>query len=117
MKIYLTKYGWQTTAHSENKDGSKNRCYFDCTFKRSTEPHDEIEGELIFHDKSGIDRPCFISSYKKQDGTIVPKLVLLDPKDKPKEVSNPGIVQQTLSGDGRDAMGHMDINPDDLPFY
>lgn len=120
MKIFKGKYNWSTSAHSKNQDGSENKCYLDVQFKKGTEPSEDIEGDLIFRDELGAERKCFLSSYLKKDGTIVPKLVLLDTQlntIKPRDTQN---VQLNLTGN-KDVTGYTDhnveINPDELPFY
>lgn len=116
MKIYRSRYGWSTTAHSKNKDGSQVQCYIEVGFRKDAEPHEDLEGEMIFRTKDGEERPCFLSSYKKGDGSVVPKLVVLEPKG-PKKFE-----QTSLAGDV-DVTGHTlhdnqwEIKPDELPFY
>ena len=121
MKIYKGQYGWKTTAHSKNQDGSENKFYLDVQFKKGSEPvAEETDGKFIFRTDDGTERECFFSSYRKNDGTVVPKMVVLDaryPKvERPLEKKP---MQTTLSGSGRDVTGHVDveIDPDELPFY
>ena len=116
MKIFKSKYGWSTTAHSNTQSGEKIRNFVDCQFKKGEEPiGEEIEGELIFRGADGVERDCFFSSYLKQ-GEPVAKLVLIHKKPEKK-------VQTTLSGDMRTADGHLDpnysvtITEEELPFY
>ena len=113
MKIYKGQYGWSTSAHSKNKDGSENKVYVDVQFPKGQEPTGEtIDGKLIFKSNDGKETECFLSSYLKKDGTKPIKIVMLG-KEKQ--------IQQTLTGDGRDVLGHYDSNitfeTDDLPFY
>ena len=116
MKIFKGQYGWSTSAHSKNQDGTQNKVYVDTQFPKDEEPMgDYIEGKLIFRTTEGKEKECFLSSYKKKDGTTPIKLVILGKK--------PKIIEQTtLTGDGRDMMGHIDdnkvvIDSDELPFY
>lgn len=114
MKIFKSNYGWSITAHSTNPDGTKNEVYLDTQFPKGEEPVDTLEGDLIFRTKDGEEKKCFFSSYKKKDGTTPVKLVF----NKSKTI----IEQTTLTGDGRDMLGHIDnnkvvIEEDNLPFY
>jgi hypothetical protein len=112
MKIYKSKYGWSTTAHSKTKEGEKIECYQECQFKMGEEPAaDEIEGDLIFRGKDGIERSCFFSSYNSKEG-VKSKLVLILPKPDEQIVLNDG---------KRDVLGHtmndVIIDTEELPFY
>lgn len=106
MKIRKNEYGWST--YAGNKQNNLNY-YVDVNFPKGKEPEgDYLEGKLIFRDVSGKETECFLSCYAKNNGNVNAKLVMLDKRE----------VQTTLSGDGRDALGHIDqINPDELPFY
>lgn len=113
MKIFKSQYGWSTSAHSKNKDGSENKVYVDVQFPREEEPTEEsIEGKLIFKAKDGKETECFLSSYKKKDGSTPIKIVML---------REPRQIQQSLTGTDRDVLGHIDnnihIESDELPFY
>lgn len=114
MKIYKSKFGWSTTAHSKTMEGEKIECYLDTQFQKGYEPMGEdIEGKLIFRDNNGVERDCFFTSYRKKDGTVHPKLFVMGTKLKDQ--------QMPLGGGDRDLTGHFDnnvtINTDDLPFY
>ena len=119
MKIYKSKYGWSTTAHSTTVNGDKVECYFDCQFKKGFEPENEIEGELYFKAKDGTLRSCFLSSYAKHDGTVKPKLVLKEP-EVGTQMFERKEVQVPLTGTNQTVDGHLDpevkIDPDELPF-
>jgi len=109
MKIFKSKYGWSTSAHSNTKDGEKIRCFLDCQFKKGEEPlGEDIEGTLVFKGIDGTERDCFFSSYLKQGEPVV-KLVLM----------RHGQDKQTILSDGtKDVLGHnVEIDPDSLPFY
>lgn len=119
MLIFKDKYGWSTTAHSKNKDGETTKAYLAVQFTNGYEPDGEsLEGDLIFKDKEGREKSCFLSNYKKKDGTTALKLVILEGGQKPKQTY---ARQQTLTGDDRDVLGHYDknvvIDEDSLPFY
>lgn len=124
MKIYKSKYGWSTTAHSKTQEGEKIECYLDAQFQKGSEPMgEEIEGKLVFKGDDGIERDCFFTSYRKKDGSVHPKLFVMG-KSKPTVVATSPIVgqtQTTLSGNGRDLTGHYDnnvtIDESELPFY
>ena len=115
MKIFKSKYNWSTSAHSRNLDGSENKAYVDVQFPKGKEPAgDSIEGRLIFKTANG-ENDCFFSSYKRKDGSVQIKLVLLG-KDRV-------IVEQTpLTGTERDVTGHVAqdnkvvIETEELPF-
>lgn len=114
MKIFRNKYGWSTSAHSKNLDGTENKAYVDVQFPRGTEPVvDTIDGKLIFK-SGGKESECFLSSYKKRDGSVQIKLVML---------GKTTIEQTTLTGDDRDVTGHIKeenkvtITTEELPFY
>ena len=98
MKIYKGKYNWQATAHGNELNGEKVECWMDIQFARESEPVGEtIEGKLIFRSEDGTEREGFFSSYRKNDGTIKPKLVLKKPACK--------------------ADTNVNIKPEELPFY
>lgn len=120
MKIFKSKYGWSTTAHSKNQDGSKNTVYVEVGFPKSFQPNgEEMEGELVFK-TNGQEYPCFLSSYLKKDGSTPVKLVVM---------GHTKYEQTSLSGDNRDVTGHtivgntwkddskVEIDTDELPFY
>lgn len=115
MKIFKGNYGWSTSAHSKNPDGTDNKVYVDVQWPKDEEPlGDVVEGKLILRQEDGTERECFLSSYRKKDGTTPIKLVVLRNKVT--------IEQTTLSGDGKDLLGHYDnnkvvIDTDELPFY
>lgn len=77
MKIYKGQYGYSTSAHSKNKDGSTIKYYINVNFKKGTEPGDVLEGNLIFKDKLGNERPCFLTSYLSSKNEVMPKLVIM----------------------------------------
>lgn len=111
MKIYKSKYGWSTSAHSTTKTGEKVQCYQDVQFKMGEEPKaDEIEGKLIFKGADGTERECFFSSYQSKDG-IKTKLVLVLPKQE----------QVRLNDGQKDIYGgpvqNVVIEESELPFY
>lgn len=116
MKIFRSKYNWSVSAHSKNLDGTENKAYVDVQFPKGKEPEgDVVDGKLIFRQDDGRENECFLSSYRKSDGTIKIKLVLFDKK---KTV----IEQTSLTGDDTDVVGHhttgnkVIIETDDLPF-
>ena len=116
MKLYKGKYGWSVYAFGKELNGEEVKNYLEIQFKKGSEPvGDSLEGKLIFRSEDGTEREGFFSSYRKKDGAVVPKLVLMLPNEKTIHY------QQTLTGDGRDMMGHIDhsvvVNPDELPFY
>ena len=120
MKIFRGKFGWSIAAHSKTMEGEEIKYYLPVQFKKGYEPSaDEIEGELVFRYKSGETREVFFSSYKKQDGTVAPKMVIKG-SDKPaaSDVVRHSFytkdVQTTLGTQGRDVTGH--IVDEDLPF-
>ena len=119
MKIYKSKFGWSTTAHSKTMDGDKVECYLDVQFKKGFEPDTDIEGELYFKEKDGTLRPCFLSSYAKQDGSVKPKLVLREPEVGTQKYERKEM-QMPLTGTNQTVDGHLDpaikIEPDELPF-
>lgn len=115
MKIFKSKYNWSVSAHGKSLDGQEQKAYVDVQFPKGNEPEgDYLEGDLYFRDVFGRENKCFLSSYKKKDGTTQIKLVFLK-----KTV----LEQTTLSGDGRDATGHVAqdtkvvIESEELPFY
>lgn len=117
IKIYKNEYGWSTPAHNKAKN---TKHYVDFQFPMNSEPQgDYIEGDLIFRLPNGEEKKCFLSSYAKKDGSVHTKVVVMD-RDEPLR-SNELNVQQTLTGNGRDVVGHMDpnikIDSDELPFY
>ena len=79
MKIFKGQFGWSTSAFSKNpEDKTENKLYVNVQFKKGTEPIlDTLEGDLIFREKSGNERPCFLSSYKKKDNSVAPKLIIM----------------------------------------
>ena len=82
MKIFRGKYNWQTTAHGREINGEEIKCWFDISFVRESEPVGEsLDGKLIFRSDDGTEREAFFSSYRKNDGTIIPKMVLKKPVD------------------------------------
>ena len=113
MKIFKGKYNWQTLASSKNEDGSENKVYVDIQFPNGEEPIDTLEGELYFKLNNGEYKKCFLSCYRKKDGSTPVKLVF--------NKSKTYIEQSTLTGDGKDMLGHIDNNvtivDDELPFY
>lgn len=116
MKLYRNEYGWSTSAKGKELNGTEIKNYMGISFKQGSEPiGDSLEGKLIFRSEDGTEREGFFSSYRKKDGTVLPKLVLMLPNE------NTIQYQQTLTVDGRDMMGHIDhsavVNPDELPFY
>ena len=114
MKLYKNEYGWSTSAKGKELNGTEIKNYVGVSFKQGSEPvGDALEGKLIFRSEDGTEREGFFSSYRKKDGTVRPKLVLMLPNE------NTIQYQQTLTGDGRDMSGHIDvsINPEELPFY
>lgn len=124
MKIFNGKYGWSTSAHNtDKKTNEETKYYIPVQFKKGYEPsQDEVSGKLIFKYDTGEERECFFSSYKKQDGTITPKLVIYG-KDDPKEPVQSFYrkdVQTNLTGTQYDVSGYRDsaydVNDDDLPF-
>lgn len=116
MKLFKGKYGWSVSAYGKELNGEEVKNFLDVGFKYGSEPvGDKLEGKLIFRSEDGTERDGFFSSYRKKDGTVVPKLVLMLPNEKTVQY------QQTLTGDGRDMSGHIDnnvsIDPSELPFY
>ena len=115
MKIFKGKYGFSISANSKNQDGTENKCYLDVQFKKGYEPLNDLEGNLIFEEKTGARRNCFLSSYRKKDGTVIPKLVVMPETEIYREV------QTSLTGTNRDVTGHVDrnipIETEELPFY
>ena len=111
MKIYKSKYGWSTTAHGRAIDGAKIENFLDCGFKKGAEPKgEEMEGELIFREKSGAERNCFITTYVKRDGAKACKLVLMDTDIIPYE-------EHLKEVDTHKSDTTVSLEPDDLPFY
>ncbi len=121
MKIYKGQYGWSTSACSKDNVGNEIKLYPTVQFPQNDEPFlENIEGKLWFEQEGGPRRECFISSYRKKDGTIVPKIVMSSEGGFKKKKTT--IEQTTLTGDGRDLTGHFDsnkieIDTDELPFY
>lgn len=121
MKIYKNEFGWSTSAHNKEK-GIKY--YVDFQFPRNDEPMgDYVEGDLIFRLPNGKESNCFLSSYKKKDGSVHAKVVVMGNKQPLQR--NELNVQQTLGGSNRDITGHIDpkvnmvldeFDEDDLPF-
>lgn len=114
MKIYKSKYGWSTTAHSKTMEGEKIECYLDAQFQKGFEPMgEELEGKLVFKGDDGVERDCFFTSYRKKDGSVHPKLFVMGTKLKD--------TQMPLGGGNRDITGHIDnnvtIDESELPFY
>ena len=124
MKIYRKEWNdgrveWSFSANNQEK-GVKD-FYVQVQFPRGDEPTgDYIEGDLIFRLPNGKESPCFLSSYKKNNGEVRPKLVMFKNKQPLRE--NLVQEQQSLTGNNRDLTGHIDpkitIDPDDmdLPF-
>ena len=117
MKIFKNKYSWSTSAHSKNLDGTENKAYIDVQFPKGKEPMGEaVEGKLIFKTPEK-ESECFLSSYKRKDGTLQIKLVIMPDKVKTT------IEQMPLTGGDRDVTGHIAddnkvvIETDELPFY
>ena len=109
MKIFKNKYDkWETTAHFTTQSGSQIKNYIEVGFKKGFEPTgNEIEGELI---------------YRTEDGTVVPKLIVMHPSlfgDGKK--AEPKNVQTSLTGNRDTVDGHIDnnitIDTQELPFY
>lgn len=125
MKIFKSKYGWSTSAHSKNVMGEQVKCYIDVNFRKDEEPMvDAIEGKLIFRQDDGSERECFMSSYEKKIGNekvTLPKIVMLSKIDKPrKKMDEPSSVQMILSDGKKDILGHTEnvtIETEELPFY
>ena len=115
MKIFKSKYGWSTSAHSKNQDGTENKVYVDVQFPKDREPQGEtLEGKLILKTASR-ESECFLSSYKRKDGTMQIKLVVM---------GNKATIEQTsLTGTDKDVVGHIVhdnkvvIETEDLPFF
>ena len=130
MKIFKNKFDkWETTGHFTTPSGSQVKNYIEIGFKKGFEPvGKEIEGELIFREEDGTERPCFFSGYQKKDGTTVTKLIVMHPSlfgDGKKEEKQ---VQTSLTGTRETVDGHIDselianddeliIEDKDLPFY
>lgn len=117
MKIYKGEYGWSASAHNKEKD---IKHYVDFQFPKNDEPMgDYVEGDLIFRLPNGKESNCFLSSYKKKDGSVHTKVVVMGAKNPLQE--NVIHEQQTLTGTNKDVTGHLDpqivIDTDDLPFY
>ena len=117
MKIFKGKYGFSVSAHSKNPDGTENKYYLDAQFKKGYEPLNDLEGDLLFVEKTGARHNCFVSSYRKKDGTVVPKLVVMPET----EIYVEKNIQTSLTGNNRDVTGHLDkdipIETEELPFY
>ena len=121
MKIYKNKYGWSTSAHNKDKN---IKYYVSFQFPSNDEPMgDYLDGTLIFRLPNGKESECFLSSYRKKDGSTHAKVVVMG-KKQPLQ-SNELNVQQTLTGTDRDLTGHIDpkanmttdgFDPDELPF-
>ena len=118
MKIYKNEFGWSASAHNKEKE---IKHYVDFQFPRNDEPMgDYVEGDLIFRLPNGKESNCFLSSYKKKDGSVHTKVVVMGVKQPLQD--NSLNVQQSLTGTNRDITGHLDpkvtIDPDDLdlPF-
>lgn len=77
MKIYKGQYGFSTSANSKTTDGKAIKHYISVQFKKGTEPSGELEGNLIFKDSNGVERPCFLSSYEKKDGSVATKIIIM----------------------------------------
>jgi len=106
MKIYKSKFGWSTTAHSKTMTGEEIKNYVDVGFKKGYEPNvEELEGNLIFKDKDGNERVCFLTSYMKHDGSKCLKLMIMGgdeiKKDDPSKMFG----------------GQIKIETEELPFY
>lgn len=117
MKIFKGNYGWSTSAHSKNQDGSENKVYVDVQWPKGDEPMtDVVEGKLFFRSDDGTEKECFLSSYRKRDGSTPVKIVVLGKKRITFE-------QTSLTGTDRDVLGHyptdnkVEIDVDELPFY
>ena len=123
MKIYRGKYGWSTLTSSNNQDGTKNNLYVNVQFPNFEELiGDEIEGELIFRKDNGEEKKCFLSNYKKNDGTSAIKLVFRKEAKEPTEqnmMNDNGERYQTKLNDGNSDMfgGRVQTNDEELPFY
>lgn len=124
MKIYKSKFGWSTTAHSKSMMGEQIKCYMDVTFKKGEEPLvEEIEGKLIFKGDDGTERDCFLSSYEKKTETgktVVPKLVMMGKRTIAKKKEDPQVVLNDGKTDmfgGSTKTFDSGIDPDELPFY
>ena len=117
MKIFRSRYGFSTSAHSRDREGNEIKHYVDVGFLKGEEPEGDIEGNLVLKTPDG-ERACFLSCYRKGDGSVATKLVVLGNGEKPREVK---FEQTTLDGE-RDvtAAGNkwsVQVEPNDLPFY
>ena len=111
MKIFKSKYAFQTTAHSNNPDGSVNKCYLDVNFARGTEPEGELEGDLILR-VNGKERKCFFSCYRTHNGDLKPKLVVMG------DTQKSGYSTASTGSQNRpDTQSwSLDLSPEDFPF-
>lgn len=113
MKIFKGQYGFSTSAFSKNaEDGTENKLYINVQFKKGTEPigKETIEGKLFFRNNEGEERECFLSSYKKKDGTVSPKLIIMEPGYKHIGNFKTSNKEQTIKEP-------ILIDDDELPFY
>ncbi|MBQ0035541.1 MAG: hypothetical protein KBT35_01340 [Firmicutes bacterium] len=114
MKIYKSKYGYSTTAHSKDLKGNVVKNYIDVQFKIGTEPKEDLEGELQFVTSGGDTRKCFLTSYIQNEATKV-KLVVMEAEthetESQKDSELGSKFGKTIKMDG------VNIESDDLPFY
>ena len=121
MRIFKNEFGWSASAHNKQKN---IKYYVDVQFPEGAEPMgDYADADLVLRFPNGEEKECFLSSYQRKDGSSHPKIVVL--KNKQPLHRNELNEQTTLTGNGRDMVGHMDqntvrmadlIKDDDLPF-
>jgi len=108
VRIFSKGKGWYVSA--TNYKDKNDKAYMNVKFPMKDEPIYKTQ-ERGF-DYTDID--VLEAKFESKDKKIVMCVFKYEPVfTKP--------VQQTLTGDGRDMMGHIDhsvvVNPDELPFY
>lgn len=104
MRVYKGKYGYSVRCSNKNEKDGDISCYLPVGFRKTQEP---------LGDKVDITvKDFFMTCYKKQDGTVAPKLFIMDYElDQEVKVNDEGIKEVvTPSTD-------LFITEEELPFY
>lgn len=102
MRVYKGKYGYSTLCKNKNAE-EEIKCYLSVGFRKTQEPiGDSVDIKV---------KDFFMTCYKKQDGSVQPKLFIMD-YDLDEEVvtNDEGVKEVKPSTD-------LFITEDELPFY
>lgn len=80
MKVYKGKGNYSDSLYCVDTDskGNKNKCYISIGYKQGVTVSDtDYNAEFVMKTSDGVEHECYFSCYKKKDGTVEPKLIVL----------------------------------------